>query len=128
MIRRSLVTSNDPPFFVVSLNFDWCAGCTPGCLGVSYFLEGLRGGSARRKDTRAHPHIQSHTGIVPAHEGGFRPHGEGGPRTHHVRRRSPMLSLLSLSDKSTADGGMRKLGLHVERLGADPAAAPKRLS
>ena len=61
----------------------------------SNILEGLRGGSARRKDTRAHPHIQSHTGIVPAHEGGFRSHGEGGPRTHHVRRRSPMHRLLS---------------------------------
>ena len=59
-------------------------------VGAATFVEGLRGGSARRKDTRAHPHIQSHTGIVPAHEGGFRPHGEGGPRTHHVRRRSPM--------------------------------------
>ena len=46
-----------------------------------YFLEGLRGGFARRKDTRAHPHIQSHTGIVPAHAGGFRSHGEGGRRT-----------------------------------------------
>ena len=54
-----------------------------------FLLEGLRGGSARRKDTRAHPHIQSHTGIVPAHEGGFRPHGEGVPHAHHVRRRSP---------------------------------------
>ena len=39
-------------------------------------LRGVKGGGfARRKDTRAQPHIQPHTGIVPVHEGGFRPQG-----------------------------------------------------
>ena len=60
-----------------------------------FSFRGVKGGDLPVGRTHAHiptssPIRPSHTGIVLAHEGGFRSRGEGGPRTHHVRRRSPM--------------------------------------
>ena len=51
------------------------------------FFRGAKGREfSRRKDPRAQSHGQSRSDPVPAQEGGFRPHGGGGPHALHVPR------------------------------------------
>ena len=66
-----------------------CSSCIRLTMQLGWgptLIEGPRGGISCRKDPSAQSHSQARSDPGPAPEGGFKPRGGGGPRTHHVRR------------------------------------------